>query len=174
MWMISPAQEPDWQMLGRQSPCLLPPFLGSLQKGSCARYVMETSLLNLPMFVYLSPKGIYLIVRAIHKLSPCLSLLASDGLLFEAPSFVTSNLITVPFNFLYFPKLDHNPYRNQDKLEARNLGFNKSPAKPSMSNSQQDQVPQLHLKLGAADLNNEMGSPKLYIPSEHCFIRIPL
>lgn len=108
-WMISPAQEPDWQMLGRCSPCLLPPFSGSFQRGRCARYMMETSLLNLPVFVYLSLRGVYLILRAVHELTRCLPHLASDELVFEAPSFVTYNLITVPFNLLYFPKLARNP-----------------------------------------------------------------
>lgn len=98
---------------------------------------METSLLNLPVFVYLSLEGVYLIVRAVQELSPCLPLFASDEFVFEAPFFVTSNLITVPFNLLYFPKLDDNPYRNQNNLEARSLGFNKSPAKPSMSTNSQ-------------------------------------
>lgn len=48
-------------MVTLSSPSLLRLF----QRKSCARYVMETSLLNLPMFAHLNLGGIYLIVRAV-------------------------------------------------------------------------------------------------------------
>lgn len=70
----------------------------------------------------------------------CLLLPASNELVFEAPSFGTSNLIIVPFYLPSLPppptKLSRNPYRNQGNvynLAAGNLGFNKSPVQPSMS-----------------------------------------
>lgn len=117
-----------------------PPNTGSFQRGRCTQCVVETSLLNQPVFAHLSLGGVYLVVRALTVLYTNGALLSPSfniyELVFEAPSFGTSNLITVPFDLPPFSKLSHNPYRNQDNiynLAARNLGFSKSPAQTSRS-----------------------------------------
>lgn len=66
----------------------------------------------------------------------CLPLSAFDEFVFEAPSFSTFHLITVPFDLPFFQSFLISPYRSQDKvynLAARKLGFNKSSAQSSMS-----------------------------------------
>lgn len=138
-WFLK-SHGPDWQVLGRWSPCLLPPFSGCFQKGRCARWVMETSLLNLPVFAHLNLGGIYLIVLcygAAHKWNPLVFHFQHllNSFLRHYPSVLLIWLL-FPLICLFPPKLSHNPYRNQDhvyNLAARNLGFNKSPTQPSMS-----------------------------------------
>ena len=109
-----------------------PPNTDSFQRRRCTQCVVDTSLLNQPVFTHLSLGGVYLIVRALMVLYTNGVLLSPSfniyELVFEAPSFGTSNLITVPFDLPPFSKLSHNPYRNQDNiynLAARNLGFSK-------------------------------------------------
>lgn len=130
-----------WPAVGinRWSPCATLPTQ-ALQRGRCTQCVLETSLLNQPVFAHLSLGGVFLIVRALMVLYTNGALLSPSfniyELVFEAPSFSTSNLITVPFDLPPFSKLSHNPYRNQDNiynLAARNLGFSKSPAQTSRS-----------------------------------------